>query len=100
MKKKKELAVLWILPFWRNHRIKIKENEKINKFLDLARKLIQLWSMRGTMISIELGSLGTVPKGLEKRTGGIGNQVTNRDYSMLRLVRIHRKILETLGDSL
>ena len=39
---------------------------KMNKYLDLARKLNTLWDMRVTMILIVVGVLGTVPKDLER----------------------------------
>ena len=30
------------------------------------------------VIAIEVGALGTIPNGLEKKTGGIGNQKKNK----------------------
>ena len=52
-----------------DHRINLKENEKNNKYLDLARgiKKQQLWNMKVTTISIVIGAFGTVTKGLLKR---------------------------------
>ena len=50
-----------------NHREKIKEGEARDKYLDLARELKKMWSMRVTMILIVVGSLGIVPKCLERR---------------------------------
>ena len=47
-----------------NHRVKIKENEKRDKYLDLARELKKLWHMRVTVIPIVISTLGTIPKGL------------------------------------
>ena len=49
-----------------DHRVKLKENEKMDKYLDLARELKKLWNMKVKVISIVFGALGTVPKGLEK----------------------------------
>ena len=46
-----------------NYRIKIKENEKRDKYLDLARELKKLWNMKVTVIPIVIGALGTIPKG-------------------------------------
>ena len=43
--------------------IKIKESEKRDKFLDLARELRNLWSMRVKVIPIVISALGTIPKG-------------------------------------
>ena len=48
------------------HRVKIKEREKINKFLDLAREMKKLWNMRIKVMPLVPIALGTVPKDLEK----------------------------------
>ena len=45
-----------------DHRIKLKECEKRDKYLDLARELKKLWNMQVTII----GAFGTVTKGLLK----------------------------------
>ena len=49
-----------------DHRVKLKENENMDKYLDLARKLKRLWNMRVKVIPIVVGALGTVTKSLEK----------------------------------
>ena len=49
-----------------DHRVKLKENEKKDKYLDLARELKKLWNMKVTFISIVIGALATVNKGLLK----------------------------------
>ena len=43
-----------------DHRIKLKECEKRDKYLDLARKLKKLWNMRVTIVPIVIGAFGTV----------------------------------------
>ena len=43
---------------------KLKENEKRDKYLDLARELKKLRNMKVTIILIVIGGLGTVTKGL------------------------------------
>ena len=53
--------------FSMDHKIKIIESEKINKYLDLARKLKKLWNIRMTVMPIVFSALGTIYKGLEKR---------------------------------
>ena len=50
-----------------DHRVKLKENEKMDKYLDLARELKKLWNMIVKVIPIVVGALGTVPINLEKR---------------------------------
>ena len=50
-----------------DHRIKLKECEKKNKYLNLARELKQLWNMKVTIILIVISAFGTVTIGLLKR---------------------------------
>ena len=49
-----------------DHRIKLKECEKKDKYLDLARELKKLWNMKVTIVPIGIGAVGTVSKGLLK----------------------------------
>ena len=42
------------------------ENEKINKYLDLAGELKNLWNNTITVILTVVGALGMASKGLEK----------------------------------
>ena len=50
-----------------DHGVKLKESDKRDKYLDLARELKKVRSMKVTVIPIVIGELGTVTKGLEKR---------------------------------
>ena len=65
-KEKKNLSS-FIVPL--DHRMKMKEHEKINKYLNLARELKKLWNMKATMtvILVVVSMPRTVSKGLEKR---------------------------------
>ena len=47
-----------------NHRIKLKESEKKDKYLDLARESKKLWNMQVIIIPIVIGAFRTVTKGL------------------------------------
>ena len=47
-----------------DHRIKLKESEKRDNYLDLARELKRFRNMKVTVIPIKIGVLGTVTKGL------------------------------------
>ena len=47
-----------------DNRVKLKENEKKDKFLDLAWDLKKQWKMKVTVISIVVGALGKVTEGL------------------------------------
>ena len=45
-----------------DHRVKFKESEKMDKYLDLARELKKLWNMKVAITPIVIGALGTVTK--------------------------------------
>ena len=47
-----------------DHRVKLKESEKKDKYQDLSRELKKLWNMKVTVILIVIGVLRTVTKGL------------------------------------
>ena len=53
-------------PVLADHRVKLKESEKKDKYLDLAKELKKLWNMKVTFIPIVIGALGTVTKGYLK----------------------------------
>ena len=85
------------------HRIKLKECEKKDKYLDLARELKKLWNMRMTIVPIVTGAFGTITKGLllgleDLEVGG--RVETIQMTALLRKARILRRVLETWGDLL
>ena len=47
-----------------DHRVKLKESEKKDKYLDFAWELIKLWYVKMTEISIVIGTLSIGTKGL------------------------------------
>ena len=49
------------------HRLELKECEKRDKYLNLARELKKLWNMKVTIIPIVISALGTVAKRLIQR---------------------------------
>ena len=49
-----------------DHRVKLKESEKKDKYLDLARELKKLWNMKVTFIPIVISALSIVTEGLLK----------------------------------
>ena len=49
-----------------DHRVKLKESEKKDKYKDLARQQKKIRNMKVTIIPIVIGALGTVNKGLIK----------------------------------
>ena len=86
-----------------DHRIILKESEKKDKYLDLARELKKLWNMKVTIVPIVIGALGTITKGLLKGLEDleIGGRVdTIQTTALLRTTRILRWVLETWGDLL
>ena len=46
-----------------DHRVKLKECEKRDKYLNLPRKLKKLWNRKMSIIAIVIGALGSVTKG-------------------------------------
>ena len=81
-----------------DHRIKLKECEKRDKYLDLARELKKLWNVKVTIIPIVIGAFGTVTKGLLKGLEDlkVGSRVeTIQTTALLKTARILRRVLET-----
>ena len=56
-KKKKRTCKIVDFAVPADHRIKLKEYEKKDKYLDLARELKKLWNMKVTIILIVIGAL-------------------------------------------
>ena len=86
-----------------DYRKKLKECEKKDKYLDLARELKNLWNIQVKIIPIVIGAFGTVTKellkGLEDLEVG-GRVETIETTALLRTARILRRVLETRGDLL
>ena len=81
-----------------DHRIKLIECEKRDKYPDLARELKKLWNMKVTIIPILIGAFGTVTKGLLKGLEDleVGDRVeTIQTTALLKTARILRRVLET-----
>ena len=83
-----------------DYRINLKESEKKDKFLGLARELKKLWNMKVTIAPIVIGALGTITKGLLKGLEDleVGGRVDIiQTTALLRTARILRRVLETWG---
>ena len=81
-----------------DHRIKLKESEKRDKYLNFARELKKLWNMEVTIIPIVIGAFGTVTKGLLKGLEDLevgGRVETIQTTALLKMARILRRIRET-----
>ena len=97
-KKKKRIGKIVDFAEPADHRIKLKECEKKDKYVDLARELKKLWNMKVKIIPIVIGALGTVIKGLLKGLEDLevgGRVETIQITILLRTARILRRVLET-----
>ena len=82
-----------------DHRVKLKECEKRDKYFDLARESKKLWNMKVIIIPIVIGALGTVIKGLVQGLeylGITGRMETIQTTALLRSARILRRDLRRL----
>ena len=66
-----------------DHRIKLKDSEKKDNYLDLARELKKLWNMKVTIIPLMIGVFGTVTKGLLKVLGDLADEWRPSKYSII-----------------
>ncbi len=102
-KKKKRICKIVDFAVPADHRIKLKECEKKNNYLDLAWELKKLWNTKVTIVPIVIGALGTVTKGLLKSLEDLevgGREETIQMTALLRTARIPRRVLKTWGDLL
>ena len=96
-KKKKRNCKIVDFAIMADYRIKLKECEKKDKYLDLARELKKLGNMQVTIIPIVIGAFGTVTKGLLKGVEDLevgGRVETIQTTALLRTARILRSVLE------
>ena len=80
------------------NRIKLKECEKKDKYLDFAIELKKLWNTKVTIVQIVIGAFSAVTEGLLKGLEdlGVGGQVeTIQTTALLKTARIQRRVLET-----
>ena len=81
-----------------DHRINLKESEKKDKYLELARELKTLWNMKVTIVPVGIGAFGTITKGLLKGLEDLevgGRVETIQMTALLRTARILRRVLGT-----
>ena len=102
-KKKKKICKIVDFAVPGDHRIKLKECEKRDKYLDLARELKKQWNMKVTIVPIVIGAFRTVTKGLLKSLEDLevgGRVETIQTTELLKTARILRRVVETWGDLL
>ena len=78
-----------------DHRINLKENEKKDKYLDLARDLKKLCNLKVVIVPIVIGELGTITNGLLKGLEVGGRVETIQTIALLKTVRILVRVPET-----
>ena len=86
-----------------DHGVKLKESEKKDKYVDLARQLKKLWNMKVTIILIVIGAFGKVTKGLLKGLEDLevrGRVETIQTTALLKSAGILKSVLETWGELL
>ena len=79
-------------------KVKVKEVEKLNDYLYLARELKKLWNINVTVILIIVGALGMVPKNLAWKIEELNiceRIETVQTPALLKSAKILRKVLET-----
>ena len=98
-KKKKRTCRIVDFAVPADHRVKLKQNEKKDKYIDLASELTKLWNRKVTIIPTLIDALDTVTKGLIK--GRDDMEIKEREEiiqstALLRSARILRKFLGDL----
>ena len=84
-----------------DHRIKLRECEKKDNYLDLARELKKTMEHEGNKYTTGIGAFGTVTNGLLNGLEDleVGERVkTIQTTALLRTARILRRVLDTWGD--
>ena len=75
-----------------DHRIKLKELEKKDKYHNLASELKKLWNMKVTIMQNGAGAFGSVTKGLLK---GLEDLVVGGRVETIQTTALLRRVLET-----
>ena len=83
-----------------DHRVKLRESEKKNKYLDLTKELKKkkMWNMKVRIIPFLIGAFGTVTKGLLKGTRGLGNKRTSGDHPNCYIIENSQNTEKRPGD--
>ena len=78
-----------------DHKIKLKESEKKDKHLDLARELKKLWNMKVTIITIIIDAFCTVTKVLLK---GLEDLEVGEDHPNYNIIENDQNTEKSPGD--
>ena len=100
----KKKRTCWIVNFVlpADQRIKLKDSEKRDKYVDLAREQKTLWNMKVTVISNVIDALSTVTKGLVHGPENLGKKSTSGDHPdySIKIDQNTERLLETWGNLL
>ena len=96
-KKKKRTCRIVNFAFPADHRVKLKESEKKDKYLVFARELKKLWNMKVMVIPIVISALGTVTKRIGTRTEGLENKRTSGDQRNDSIIEIGQNTEKSPG---
>ena len=80
-----------------DNKVAEKEDEKIDKYMDLPRKVSNWWNVKVKIIPVVIGALGAVPTLLESRIKDIGISIKTAPIQktiLLGTAWILRKVLE------
>ena len=81
-----------------DHRIKLKECEKKDKYLDLRGELKKLWNMKMTIMPIVIGAFSTANRGLLKGLEDFRNKRMIGDNPNYYVNGNHQNTEKSLGD--
>ena len=80
-----------------DRKVGIKEEEKLEKYHDLAREIGKSWNVKVKVIPVVIAALGTVPRQLKNMMKEMGIPIKDAQIQMTVLfgtARIIRKVLE------
>ena len=90
--------VIFAIPV--DHTVKIKDNDMIDKDLDLASELKNVWTITATVISIVVVFLWNSPQVTGKRTREARDQRKNQDHPDHSTVEISKNTETSTGDQM
>ena len=61
-------------------RVEAKENEKVQKYQDLARELRKLWQVKVKVVHVVVGALGYNPEGVGETSQGDRGHMLEYNY--------------------
>ena len=81
-----------------DHRIKLKESKKKDKYLDLARELKKLWNVMVRLILIVIGAFWYSHQRITEETGELGHSRTSGDHPNYNIIENGQNTEKSPGD--